>query len=604
MKSVEDINLFKVEEDHFGDSRKRGTSRWILHHIFHGHNLVYILIWLIFQTIPTLFVSLLRIQVGKSVNNFIAGNFGNIAINLLLIFVYGVLGPIISLIANFAREMIAQNMERDVRREFYTNMLMKSQSFHDSQRVGDIMARATQDVRMLNYLINPAISVLMESVLIFIVPLFVISVTYPPQMLVSPVVYLVVFLISTIRYVRKVSPVTKEQQRAFGELNSTITEQISGIEVIKSTSYEEEAQRKYDKLAQERRDLNIQVAKYEAKSFAFYFISIMIIVAFSHSIYMYYNGSMNIGEIVAYISIVSTYKEGANFSVWAFSIVSRAEAGANRLLDLMKKKASIQNLKDPLGECIEGTIEFKNVTFVYPGSNAIVLRDISFILKTGETLAIVGMTGSGKTTLTKLISRLYDIEKGDILIDGTNVQKYELNNLRNQISYIEQDIFLFSDSIKENISLGRNYSDEELHKAAKMAQAHDFIMKLPEKYNSEIGERGVQLSGGEKQRIAIARAFLSDPKILVLDDSTSAIDSETEERIQSAISEILKDRTTILITHRLSQVRWADKIIVMDKGQIVAQGSHEHLLKTSEKYRNIFVTRFDKKAEELMEADA
>lgn len=188
---MENLNSFKVEEDHFAESRKKGTYHWILHHIFHGHNVIYILIWSIFQTIPTLFVSLLRIQVGNSVNNFILGDFSRLGTNLLMIFFYGILGPIISLIANFSREMIAQNMERDVRKEFFGNMLMKSQSFHDSQRVGDIMARATQDVRMLNYLINPAISVLMESVLIFIIPLFVIGINYPTQLIITPIGYLI-----------------------------------------------------------------------------------------------------------------------------------------------------------------------------------------------------------------------------------------------------------------------------------------------------------------------------------------------------------------------------------------------------------------------------
>lgn len=327
---------------------------------------------------------------------------------------------------------------------------------------------------------------------------------------------------------------------------------------------------------------------------------ITIVIAFTHSIFVYYDGQMNIGEIVSYILIISTYKEGANFSVWAFSIVTRAAAGAKRLLDLMRKKASINNHKNTISTKISGSIEFKDVSFHYPESENMVLHNISFNLESGKTLAIVGMTGSGKTTLTKLISRLYDINHGEIFIDGVNIQKYDLNNLRRQISYIEQDIFLFSDTIEENITLGRKYSKKEIEKAVKMAQAHDFIMKLDKNYDSEIGERGVQLSGGEKQRIAIARAFLSDPRILVLDDSTSAIDSETEEKIQQAISSILQNRTTILITHRLSQVRWADSIIVLDKGRLIGYGTHEELIKKNERYRDIFIKRFDKKEEELL----
>jgi ATP-binding cassette subfamily B protein len=214
----------------------------------------------------------------------------------------------------------------------------------------------------------------------------------------------------------------------------------------------------------------------------------------------------------------------------------------------------------------------------------------------------VGTTGSGKTTLTKLLSRLYDVNQGKILIDNIDVRDYALESLRSQISYIEQDVFLFSTTIFENIAFGRVSSMEEIEAAAKQAQAHQFITEFPDSYNSEVGERGVQLSGGERQRVAIARAFLTDPRILILDDSTSAIDSETEDKIQRAIHNILKDRTTIIITHRLSQIRWADLIIVLKSGEIIAQGTHEELLQTSEEYRKIFIKKFDISVEQLEKA--
>jgi ATP-binding cassette subfamily B protein len=228
------------------------------------------------------------------------------------------------------------------------------------------------------------------------------------------------------------------------------------------------------------------------------------------------------------------------------------------------------------------------------------LKNVSFEILPGQTVAIVGTTGSGKTTLTKLISRLYDVSNGNILIDDLNVQKFSFESLRNQISYIEQDLFLFSNSISENIAFGQVGSKEQIIQAAKDAQAYDFIMELPKQFDSEIGERGVQLSGGERQRLAIARAFLSNPKILILDDSTSAIDSATEELIQRAISRVLENRTTFIITHRLSQIRWADLILVLKQGQIIAKGTHYDLLKDSKEYRKIFLTRFDKTLEELL----
>ncbi|MFW9951396.1 MAG: ABC transporter ATP-binding protein, partial [Candidatus Thorarchaeota archaeon] len=236
----------------------------------------------------------------------------------------------------------------------------------------------------------------------------------------------------------------------------------------------------------------------------------------------------------------------------------------------------------------------------YPGTKNLVLRDITFEVKPGQTVAIVGTTGSGKTTLTKLISRLYDVSEGKILVDDQDIRDYALKSLRAQISYIEQDVFLFSFSVFENINFGRLGTKENVIEAAKQAQAHEFITELPQGYDSKIGERGVLLSGGERQRIAIARAFLADPRILILDDSTSAIDSNTEDKIQYAIKNVLRNRTTFLITHRLSQIRWADLIIVLKDGKIEAKGDHQELLRTSEEYRKIFIKKFDLDEQELL----
>jgi ATP-binding cassette subfamily B protein len=286
--------------------------------------------------------------------------------------------------------------------------------------------------------------------------------------------------------------------------------------------------------------------------------------------------------------------------MFVFAIFRLAGSSAERLLELMNKKTEIDENKEGKEIVFEGNITFENVEFIYPGSKTPVLKDISFEVQSGQTVAIVGTTGSGKTTLTKLISRLYDVSNGRILVDGSDIRDYSLQSLRDQISYIEQDVFLFSTTIFDNISFGRVSSLEQVINVAQQAQAHDFISELPEEYQSKVGERGVQLSGGERQRIAIARAFLSDPRILILDDSTSAIDSNTEDKIQFAIKNILKNRTTILITHRLSQIRWADLILVLENGEIVAKGNHEELLKTSEDYRKIFVKKFDIEEDQLL----
>ena len=309
---------------------------------------------------------------------------------------------------------------------------------------------------------------------------------------------------------------------------------------------------------------------------------------------------INIGEIIAYYGLLSQLRFPTFISIFVFAIVRLAVSSSQRLLELMNTETEIDENKEGTKKTIKGEIEFENVSFIYPGSKRSVIRNINFKVQAGQTVAIVGTTGSGKTTLTKLISRLYDVSEGRILIDKIDIRDFSLESIRNQISFIEQDVFLFSDTIFNNISFGRTSSMENIMSCAEEAQANDFIQEFPNQYESEVGERGVQLSGGERQRIAIARAFLSDPKILILDDSTSAIDSNTEDKIQRAIRNILRDRTTILITHRLSQIRWADLIIVLKKGEVSASGTHEELLKSSEEYQKIFIKKFDVDINKLM----
>jgi ATP-binding cassette subfamily B protein len=288
------------------------------------------------------------------------------------------------------------------------------------------------------------------------------------------------------------------------------------------------------------------------------------------------------------MTLISLFQFPTFISLFMFALVQFGLAGAQRILTIINTETEMDENPNGESHIVSGELEFKNVAFGYGDSN--ILTDISFTAKPGETIAIVGQTGSGKTTLTRLVNRTYDSTEGVVTIDGVDVRLWNLDSLRSQISMIEQDIFLFSKTIAENIAFGAR-SDvprERIIWAAQQAQAHDFISGFPEGYDTVVGERGVTLSGGQRQRIAIARAFLTNPRILILDDSTSAIDSATEDQIQRAMREVLKGRTTLLITHRLAQIRWADRIVVLRRGRIEAQGSHEELMQKSMSYRRIF----------------
>jgi ATP-binding cassette subfamily B protein len=310
--------------------------------------------------------------------------------------------------------------------------------------------------------------------------------------------------------------------------------------------------------------------------------------------WLYQRDSLSIAEIIAVMGLMNVLRFPTFVSIFSFSLAQLGIASANRILHIIRAETELDENVGGYSQPIKGDILFENVCFSYEQEGETsVLENISFHIEPGQTVAIVGQTGSGKTTLTQLINRTYDATTGRVLIDGVDVREWDLTVLRSQISTIEQDVFLFSRSIAENIAFGApDTPQEQIEQAAREAQAHDFIISFADGYETKIGERGVTLSGGQRQRIALARAFLSDPRILILDDSTSAVDSATEDEIQKALRRAQEGRTTLLITHRLSQIRWADTILVLDRGLIVAAGKHDDLLRTSLPYRRIF-SRYD-----------
>ena len=540
--------------------------------------------------------------IGLAFNDIIAGQ-GIEAVTPLVFAIIGsqLLRGALQLMRNFSAELFAQRIERDVRDELYASLLGKSMSFHDTQPVGEIMARVSNDVREMNFMMNPGMNLLIGSGMFLIVPIFAAPRMYPALVIV-PLLFLISYVIVQIRYVRLLNPIAQEVRSSFGQMNASVAETLDGLQVVKGSAQEEHERSKFGQLVDEVRDFTVTQGNIESNYLPILLYGLATFGGFLHAVYLYESGLIPIGTVVAFLGQVGLFGFPVFSSLFSYSQIASGLASADRILQIINAETPLdQNLKGR-GEVIQGQITFDHVDFGYATGHTKVVNDVSFSIEAGKTVAIVGQTGTGKTTLTKLINRTYDVNAGHVLIDGVDVRDWNLAKLRSQISIIEQDIFLFSRSIADNIRFGRPTATlEEVEDAARKAQAHEFIMSFPEGYQTVVGQRGVTLSGGQRQRLALARAFVTNPPILILDDSTSAIDSATEDKIQKAIWSAAKGRTTLLITHRLSQIRWADHIVVLRRGQVVAQGKHEDLLRTSDAYRRIFA-RYETPTQEQAQA--
>ncbi len=490
------------------------------------------------------------------------------------------------LIRNYAGEFLAQSVERDSRHELYVSLLGKSQSFHGRQRIGDIMARATNDVRSINMMFSPGVMLITDSTLNLIVPILLIGLLRV-ELLLIPLIFTVLLVLTLWDYNRRLSPVSLALRDQFGTMNAELAEAIAGIEIVKANVMESYEWDKFTFNAGKYRDLFVKQREIQARYWPMLVFSISWAVAFFHALLVWKAGRITLGEVVAFMGLFGGLRFATFISLFSFDLVQLGIAGAKRILALINTETELDENIHGVDKPIAGEVTFDNVNFGYNGN--MVLKNITFTARPGETIAIVGQTGSGKTSLTRLINRIYEVNEGAVRVDGVDVRQWSMDSLRSQISSIEQDIFLFSGTIAENISFGReDASQTMIEEATREAQAEEFILSFKDGYQTEVGERGVTLSGGQRQRIAIARAFLTDPRILILDDSTSAIDSATEDQIQRAMKKISSQRTTFLITHRLSQIRWADRILVVRHGEIADQGSHDELIVRSSDYRRIF----------------
>lgn len=512
----------------------------------------------------------------------------------LIIGVTQIIRGALQLARNFGAELLAQRLERSVRDELYLSLLGKSMTFHNLQPVGDTMARSTNDVREVNYMFSPGINLVVGSFVFLLMPIFVAG-RYHPALILVPAVYILLYFLSLAYYLNRLAPVTDQVRATFGVMNTHLSESLDGVEVVKGAAQENAEVDRFVVNAQRVRDAFVHQGDLEGRYIAMLLLGAAFAFGLFHALLLFRSGEINVGDVVGYFGLLRLLDFPTFVSTFAYSQISLGISGARRILDLINRETNLDQNAQGYADKMRGEVEFRDVSFSYAPNGASgsgpdqVLEHISFKVKPGQTVAIVGQTGAGKTSLVKLINRTYDVTRGQVLVDGVDVRDWNLAALRSQISMIEQDIFLFSRSVRENIAFGNpGATPEQVETAAQAAQAADFIQAFDKGYDTVLGERGVTLSGGQRQRIALARAFLTDPRILILDDSTSAIDSATEDKIQHAIANTARGRTTFIITHRLSQIRWADLIIVLRKGKIAAIGTHDELMRTSESYSRIF----------------
>jgi len=573
--------------DHYHTNRK-GPVRWLF-----SHAIRYWYLWgvLILGALSNaLLASAIPILTGQAFNGILTHPpLPAILIrSAILIMISQLVRSGLQLMRNFSAELIGQCLERDIRDELYVSLLGKSMMFHSLQPVGDTMARATNDVREINFMMNPGVNLVIGSMMFMLMPM-IMAPRYHFSLVLAPAVFSILYVGALAQYLHELQPITRRVRDTFGAMNTRLAEVLDGIEIVKGAAQEEQEVRRFAQVARAFRDAFIHQGDVEARFLPLLLLALTNAAGFLHAVILFRRGLIDTGDVVAYMGLLALLGFPTFVSLFAYSRVSSGISAARRILELINTETEIDQNIGGHAQKMLGDVTFDHVFFTYTPDAEPILQDIDFHVRSGQRVAIVGQTGVGKTTLAKLINRTYDVSSGRVLIDGIDVREWDIEALRRQISIIEQDIFLFSRSVAENIAFGRpDATMEEIIVAAKAAQAHEFIMDMPNGYQTVIGERGVTLSGGQRQRLALARAFLTDPTILILDDSTSAIDSATEDKIQRAIFAASRDRTTFIITHRLSQIRWADLIVVLRKGRIVALGDHEALLRTSEAYRRIF----------------
>lgn len=517
--------------------------------------------------------------------------------NALLIIATTIVAGFLTFLMRQTLIVMSRHIEFDLKNEVFRQYENLSQNFYKQNRTGDLMNRISEDVSKVRMYVGPAVMYTINTFIRFaIVIIYMYNVS--PLLTLYTILPLPILSYCIFKLSSEINKRSTTFQQYLSKVSSFSQEIFSGIRVIKANSLENQHQNNMVALADESKKKSLDLAKVQSLfgplMIALIGISNLVVIYFGGV--MYINGTIaNIGTIAEFILYVNMLTWPVASLGWVSSMVQEAEASQKRLNEFLKIEPEIKNNNEKSSD-IQGSIAFENVSYTYQDTNIEALKNVTFTVKKGETLAILGKTGSGKSTILSLISRLYDVTSGRITIDGNEISTLNLNDLRNNIGIVPQDAFLFSDTIKNNIKFGnQNATDEEVIEAAKNAVVHDNITAFNKQYDTILGERGITLSGGQKQRVSIARAIIKKPAILLFDDCLSAVDTETEETILNNLFEICKDKTTIIVSHRVSSAKNADKIIILEDGRIIQQGSHNQLINQEGYYASLYLKQLSEK---------
>ena len=523
----------------------------------------------------------------KSISNIELKN--KLLINIFLIVGSAILAGVFTFLMRQTLINVSRYIEYDLKNEIYNKYQELDQSFYKNNRTGDLMNRISEDVSKVRMYVGPALMYTINTVALFVIIIsYMVSVA--PLLTAYTIIPLPILSYLIFKLSKKINIKSKKVQESLSRITTFTQESFSGISVIKSNTIEKEVIKSMMNCSEDTKQKNIDLAKFQS----WFFPMMLLLIGVSNIIVIYIGGKqyinneIDLGVLAEFIIYVTMLTWPVATVGWVTSIVQQAEASQKRINEFLKEKSKISN-KCNKKYNIEGKVEFKNITLVYPETKIIALNKLNFEIKVGKSLGIIGNVGSGKSTIAELILRNYDPDKGEVRIDGKNIKSHNLNILRQNIGYVPQNTFLFSDTIFSNIKFGNtNATFEEVVKFSKISNVHNDIIGFNNKYDSVLGERGINLSGGQRQRIAIARALIKKPKVLILDDSLSAVDTETEDNIFKNILNNINDCTKIIISHRISTVKKCDKIIVVNNGKKIQEGNHLELIELDGYYHEIY----------------